>query len=126
MREATARASDPPGTRTPVATSAPRRRTTSRSRPTHSTVDWPRSAAPRCRDRRTGRLSDQGRLLSPAPRAGPLEVLDLGGDLACRLFGVGEEHRGVRFVEEVVVDAGEAGAERALDHDHLLGLGDLD
>ena len=51
-----------------------------------------------------------------------LEVADLGCYVRCGLFGVGEEHRGVRFVEEVVVDAGEAGAERALDHDHLLGL----
>jgi hypothetical protein len=60
--------------------------------------------------------------LGCAAGAPALQVLDLGGDLGGGLFGVREEHRRVGFVEEIVVDAGEAGAERALDHDHLLGL----
>ncbi len=63
-----------------------------------------------------------------APCEAAVGVLDLhlGRDLGGRLLGVREQHRGVVAVEEVVVDSGEAGAQGALDHDHLVRLGDLD
>ena len=48
--------------------------------------------------------------------------LDRGHDLGQAGFGVGEEHAGLRVGVQLVVDPGVAVAHRPLDHDHALGL----
>src|SRR6478736_8537620 len=62
---------------------------------------------------------------SPAHRgslARPSERLDGVQQLAEGLLGVAEEQGGGGLEEELVLDAGEAGAHRALHEDDLLGL----
>ena len=92
IREAIARASAAPGTRTPAATSADeQQRRRAAASPTHSTVACPRSVAHAAR-RHEPHSSCSRRALRPARRpssatagGGGLEVLDLGRDVRRRL-----------------------------------------
>src|SRR5436190_13713920 len=56
-------------------------------------------------------VAGQGR---PLPA---LQRLNFACDFTHRLLGVAEQHRGLGVVEQRVVDAGEAGGHRALEHD---------
>src|SRR6058998_1420877 len=53
------------------------------------------------------------------------ELLDGGGELLDRVFGVAEEHHGLRVQEQRVLDSGEAGVHAALEDDDLLRLIDV-
>ncbi len=61
-----------------------------------------------------------------ASRAARSDVLQLGDDLRQRLLGVAEQHLRLGVVIELVVDTRVAGAHRALEHDHVVCLIDLE
>lgn len=46
-------------------------------------------------------------------------LFDLSQELVANLFSIAQKHRGVRLVEDWIIDRGIANAERTLDHDHL-------
>src|SRR5437879_2488446 len=48
-------------------------------------------------------------------------ALKLGDQRIQRCFGVAEQHPRVWLVEQVVLDAGESGRQRALEHNHGFG-----
>ena len=59
-------------------------------------------------------------------RARALQRLELLGYFGDRLLGVTEEHRGALGEEERVLDTGETGVHRALEHDDGLRLVDVE
>src|ERR1700737_4062356 len=62
----------------------------------------------------------------PCPTVARLQRLELLADLTDRLLRVAEQHRRALVVEQRVVDPGEAGVHRPLQHDHRSRLVDVE
>ena len=84
------------------------------------------TASPRRRAYRSAAQRGHDGAGEPALRSGTArglpQLLDRCEHGGHGLLRVAEQQRGVLVVEERVVDAGEAGVHRALEHDHLPGL----